>query len=516
MRTAAIFSDHMVLQREKPIKVWGDGADGRRVTVTIAGHSASDTVRDGKWCVTLPPMSAADGLIMTICSGAVQIVYREIAVGEVWLCGGQSNMEFEIKDELNGQKTLDSLSPECGVRFYYTPKQRMIDSDFERNERLSVWNMASPEQARAWSAVGLYFALEISQKLGVTVGLIGCNWGGTSASAWVSRDVLESDAALRLYLADYDAAAAGKTPEEMIAEYDAYAAKQEKWWADYSALLAARPDIAWQDAIAIVGESHYPGPMGVKHENRPSGLYETMLQRVCPYTLRGFLYYQGESDDHRSENYEALLSALIACWRRDWEDDSLPFLNVQLPMFRAANTPDSKNWCRIREAQANVYRRLRNTGLAVLTDCGEYDNIHPKDKATVGHRLALQALCEVYDRTPREQASAPMFSMGYAMGNSFVIRTIHAADGFHVDGEAVGFALAGADGVYYPSEAVFSPDCIVLTAKDVSAPKFARYAWTNYMKVTVFGKNGLPLAPFRTDHVSLAADQTAFQQDTVE
>ena len=152
MRTAAIFSDHMVLQREKPIKVWGDGADGRRVTVTIAGHSASDTVRDGKWCVTLPPMSAADGLIMTICSGAVQIVYREIAVGEVWLCGGQSNMEFEIKDELNGQKTLDSLSPECGVRFYYTPKQRMIDSDFERNERLSVWNMASPEQARAWSA----------------------------------------------------------------------------------------------------------------------------------------------------------------------------------------------------------------------------------------------------------------------------------------------------------------------------------------------------------------------------
>ncbi len=507
MRAAAVFSDNMVLQREKPIKVWGDGADGKCVTVTIAGYSATDTVRNGKWCVTLPPMSAAVDLTMTIRSGAVQIVFKGIAVGEVWLCGGQSNMEFEIKDALHGTALLETLTPECGVRYYYTPKQRIMDDSFQQNERNTAWQMASPEQARAWSAVGLHFALELSQKLGVTIGLIGCNWGGTSASAWVSRDVLESDTALQPYLAEYDAAIAGKTPEEMIAEYDEYAAKQEKWWNDYSELLVAHPDITWQEATELVGESLYPGPMGIQHENRPCGLYETMLQRVCPYTLRGFLFYQGESDDHRSESYEILLSALIACWRRDWEDDLLPFLNVQLPMFREANAPDYKHWCRIREAQANVYRKLRNTGLAVLTDCGEYDNIHPKDKETVGHRLALQALCEVYDRMPRTEACAPMFSMGYAARNRFVVRTVHAPDGFRVDGAATGFALAGADGIFHPAEAECLPDCIVLTAKDVPAPKFARYAWTNFMKVTVFGKNGLPLAPFRTDRFSLSEEQ---------
>ncbi len=507
MRTAAIFSDRMVLQREKPIRVWGDGKDGRVVTVTFCGQSASDIVRDGKWCVTLPPMPAAEHQTMTIRSGAVEIVYREIAVGEVWLCGGQSNMEYEIKDERNGQALLDSLTPECGVRFYYTPKQRMIDDAFDRTERQAVWNEATPEAARSWSAVGLYFALELSQKLGVTVGLIGCNWGGTSASAWVSRDVLESDAALKAYLSDYDEKVAGKTDAELIEAYDAYMAYQDQWWAAYSALLAEHPDTPWDAALKIVGESKYPGPMGPKNENRPCGLYETMLRRVCPYTLRGFLFYQGESDDHRPETYETLLTALIGCWRRDWDDGTLAFLNVQLPMYRAAYDPDYKHWCRIREAQANVYRKLRCTGLAVLADCGEFDNIHPKEKAATGHRLALQALCEVYHKMPRAKASAPMFVSGYPAGSSFVIRTENAADGFRLTGDAAGFELAGADGIFYPADAAFSPDCITLTAKAVAAPRYARYAWTNYMEVSVYGMNGLPLMPFRTDHIPLSEEK---------
>lgn len=509
MRTAAIFSDRMVLQREKPIKVWGDGKDGRTVTVTLCGHTASDTVRDGKWCVTLPPMPAAEHLTMTIRSGAVEIVYREISLGEVWLCGGQSNMEFEIKDELNGQALLESLTPDCGVRFYYTPKQRMIDADFEKTERNTAWNEATPEAAKAWSAVGLYFALELHQKLGVTVGLIGCNWGGTSASAWVSRDVLESDAALHAYLEDYDSAVAGKTDAELIAAYDDYMAYQDQWWQAYSRLLEQHPETPWDEALKIVGESKYPGPMGPKNENRPCGLYQTMLQRVCPYTLRGFLYYQGESDDHRPDTYETLLTALIGCWRRDWDEPELPFLNVQLPMYRSAYDPDYKHWCRIREAQARVYRKLRNTGLAVLTDCGEFDNIHPKEKATVGHRLLLQAMCEVYHKMPRAKASAPMFRAGYPQGSSFVIRTENAAEGFRLTGEAVGFELAGADGVFYPAAAVFAPDCITLTAKEVAKPAYARYAWTNYMEVTVYGMNGLPLAPFRTDHFALGQEISA-------
>ena len=283
-------------------------------------------------------------------------------------------------------------------------------------------------------------------------------------------------------------------------------AYQDRWWQAYSRLLEQHPDTPWDEALKIVGESKYPGPMGPKNENRPCGLYETMLQRVCPYTLRGFLYYQGESDDHRPDTYETLLTALIGCWRRDWDDPELPFLNVQLPMHRSAYDPDYKHWCRIREAQARVYRKLRHTGLAVLTDCGEFDNIHPKEKATVGHRLLLQAMSEVYHKMPRAKASAPMLRTAYPQGSSFVIRTENAAEGFRLTGEAVGFELAGADGIFYPAAAVFSPDCITLTAKEVAAPKFARYAWTNYMEVTVYGMNGLPLAPFRTDHFALSQE----------
>lgn len=499
MRAAAIFSDKMVLQREKPIAVWGDGKDGERITVTLCGHRASDTVTDGKWRVTLPPMPAAEGLTMTVQSQSETITFCGIAVGEVWLCGGQSNMEFEIKDEKNGEAVLQSLTPDCGVRFYYTPKQRIIDDSFDAAERNTCWSEATPDGARAWSAVGLYFALELQKKLGVTVGLIGCNWGGTSASVWVSRDVLEQNTEIRAYIDDYDKAMAGKTEEEAIAEFDEYCAYQDKWWWEYSKLLQKQPDIGWDEAAAIIGESRYPGPMGPKNECRPCGSYETMLRRVCPYTLRGFLYYQGESDDHRAGSYETLLTALIGCWRRDWGDPELPFLNVQLPMFRYAHDPDYKHWCRIREAQDRVYRRLRNTGLAVLMDCGELDNIHPKDKAPVGHRLYLQALSEVYHLLPRSEACAPMYRSSYVCGNAMIVQTEYAADGFSLRGEPCGFELAGEDGVYYPAKAVLLPDRITLTSAEVPAPKYARYAWTNYMEVTVFGQNGLPLAPFRTD-----------------
>lgn len=499
MRVAAIFSDRMVLQREKPIAVWGEGKNGDRIFVEFCGNRVSDTVRDGRWRVMLPPCPAAENLTMTVSCGAVMKVFREIAVGEVWLCGGQSNMEFEIKDEKHGAEVLASLTKECGVRFYYTPKQRMFDENFLAAERNTGWSYADPEGSRAWSAVGLYFALETAKKLGVTVGLIGCNWGGTSASVWVSRETLLRDDRIRTYLDDYDKATAGKTDEQMIAEFDEYLAYQDAWWGKYSDLLKEQPGISWDDAMQIVGESRWPGPMGPKNETRPCGAYETMLRRVCPYTLRGFLYYQGESDDHKPDVYAVLLEALIDCWRKDWEDAELPFLFVQLPGFRNHGEPDYKHWCRIREAQAAVFRKLRHTGLAVALDCGEWDNIHPTDKTQVAHRLALQALCHVYGVIPAQDADAPMFRAGFANGSEYVVFVENADTGFTLTGTPAGFELAGADGVYHPARAVLTAGQVILRSAAVSAPKYARYAWTNCPDVTVYGRNGLPLAPFRTD-----------------
>lgn len=499
MRVAAVFSDHMVLQREKRIAVWGEAPDGEQVSVLFGGYTVSAVAADGKWQVFLPPMAAATGLQMVVKGQQDTVTFHDIAVGEVWLCGGQSNMEFEIHSEKNGEALLQSLTPECGVRFYYTPKQRIKDENFDTIERNTCWSEATPESARAWSAVGLYFALRIAEELGVTVGLIGCNWGGTSATAWISRNTIEQHTALRPYLEDYDKAMEGKTLEEHIREYDEYIVYQDAWNVRCGQCYADEPGCSWARVLEVCGESKFPGPMGPKNEYRPGGLYETMLQRVCPYTLRGFLYYQGESDDHRPDTYEELLTALVHQWRDDWNDENLYFLNVQLPMFKYAHDPDYQHWCKIREAQARVYHDLRKTGLAVLTDCGELDNIHPTDKKTVGERLALQALYLVYDRVWESEACAPMFRDCYSVGNTMVLRIDHAAEGFLLKGEPTGFEIAGADGVYHPARAVLSPDCITLTADDVDAPMYARYAWSNYMIPTVFGANELPLAPFRTD-----------------
>ena len=499
MRAAAVFSDHMVLQREKPVAVWGDGRDGRTVTVTLGGYSASDTVRDGKWRVTLPPMPAADGLTMTVRCGAVVRTFQDIAVGEVWLCGGQSNMEYEIQNDANGKALLETLTPDCGVRFYYTPKQNVIDENFERTERKTCWQTASPEQSGAWSAVGLYFALETAKRLGVTVGLIGCNRGGTSAAAWVSRDVLEQDTALHPYLAEYEAETAGKTADALNAEYDEYAAFQEKYWARRNKLMQEQPELTDAQAEALLGKDRYPGPMGPKNERRPCGLYETMLMRVCPYTLRGFLFYQGETDENRPESYARLLTGLIGCWRRDWEDPALPFLFVQLPGYRHPDAPETDCWCRIREAQLAVSERVRGTGLAVITDCGSRDHLHPTDKAPVGHRLALQALYRVYGLIAQEDACAPVYRTSYPVGNTMVVLIGNADAGFRLTGTPAGFEIAGKDGVYYPASAVFERGRITLTAPEVKAPRYARYAWCGYPEITVYGMNGLPLTPFRTD-----------------
>ena len=487
----------MVLQREKPITVWGDGKDGRKVTVTLAGHSASATVKNGKWRVTLPPMPAASGLTMTVRSGAVVRTFRDIAIGEVWLCGGQSNMEFEIRNEKNGKTLLQSLTPECGVRFYAVPKQRMFDENFDRNERQSCWMTASAEHSAAWSAVGLYYALELAKRLGVTVGLIGCNWGGTSASAWVSRDILEQDPLLQPYLDDYANATAGKTEAELNAAFDDYLVKQEAYWTKRTQLSEAHPEMTEAEKEAILGRDFYPGPMGPKNELRPCGLYETMLQRVCPYTLRGFLFYQGETDCGRASAYTHLLTGMIGCWRRDWNDPALPFLNVQLPCYHEPTDPRNCSWAELRDAQYAVYRNLRNTGLAVILDCGDPDDLHPADKAPVGHRLVLQALHTVYHKLPACKTDAPAYRACYVSGKSLTVLIDGADDGFLLNGEPEGFALAGADGVYHPARAQFGRGQITLTADGVTSPVSASYAWENNPAAHVFGMNGLPLAPFR-------------------
>lgn len=497
LKTAAVFSDNMVLQREKNISIFGE-TDSNSVTVSFCGKKANAKIESGKWMAILPPMNAGGPYSMTVTDGNDTLTFENIMIGEVWLAGGQSNMEYFLENETHAAQTLEYLEGNDKIRFYGVPRNAFFNEDYFKAENENSWQIAGKESSKLWSAVGVYFADKISNELdGVTVGIIGCNWGGTSASAWMSREYLEGVDEIKAYIDEYEKAIEGKTDSQMIAEYDEYCRYDEEWFKKSQKCYAENPNISWDEVQEICGKNLWPGPMGIKNPFRICGLYETMLKRVSPYTIRGFIYYQGESDDHKPNSYYTLLSRLIACWRNEWQEDELPFLLVQLPMFKYSHDEDRKHWCIIREAQMRAYKTIKNTGIAVITEHGEYNDIHPKNKIPVGERLALQALLHVYGKNDTD-AFGPVYRDCIRHENSLELLFDHAENGFEIKDTADGFEIAGSDKEFHKAEAEIKGDRIYISADEVANPEYARYAWTNYMEVKVFGKNGIPLAPFRT------------------
>lgn len=498
-KVAAVFSSNMVLQRNKNISIFGQGEDDQLVTVHFLGVQHSAIVKEGKWKVIIPPQEAGSGYEMTITGGNSEKKFTNIAIGEVWLAGGQSNMELELKDCKNGTEILRSdINP--NVRYYYTQKKTNMDENFYETENKTSWCEFSEENAKNWSAVGYIFGRRLAKELGITVGIIGCNWGGSSASNWISEQSLSEDKDLNTYLEEYYKEIEGKSEEEQIREYQEYEAYMANWGKKIDEQIALNPGIEWEELLKICGEWKWPGPKNCRNPFRPSAMYHGMLQRIAPYTLRGFLYYQGESDDHKNGMYQKLLTRLIYQWREDWEEPTLPFLIVQLPMFQNKNVPDNKSWCLIREAQMNTYQTVKNTGIAVILDCGEFNEIHPKDKVPVGERLALQALYQEYHKVTEKEAFGPIYKAHQFKDSGIEISFDYADEGFDLKGEAGGFEIAGEDKNYIKASFLIQGSKIFLSSSEIDKPMYARYCWTNYSEVTIFGKNGIPLAPFRTSN----------------
>ncbi|GKX68611.1 sialate O-acetylesterase [Inconstantimicrobium mannanitabidum] len=496
LKTAAVFSDNMVLQREKNINIWGTGDNGSIVTVTLDEHSVSTRVIDNKWMAILPSMKAGGPYVVKITDGKSSIEFSNVMIGEVWLAGGQSNMELELQNSKDGKDVVANINNNK-VRFYNTLRLSYIDDEFYEKESNNAWQECSPETAGTWSAVGYYYAKKLSEELNVTVGVIGCNWGGTSASAWISRESLELDKDTNTYVEEYDKANEGRTFEEYVKELEEYNNWYEAWQKRVDKCYAEKPDILWSQVQKIAGECRWPEPLGPKSPFRAGGLYETMLQRVTPYTLRGFIYYQGESDDHKPKIYGKLLAKLIEQWRKDWQDDELPFMFVQLPMFIGREDEDKKNWAIIREQQMKVHKTIKNTGIAMILDCGEFDNIHPLDKQSVGLRLAVQSLYHVYGKNVH--AYGPIYKSLKYLNNAIELSFEHAEGGIQVKGEKVeGFEIAGEDKKFIPADVKINNNKVIVSAKEVTEPKYVRYAWTNYGPVTLFNNVGLPMSTFRT------------------
>lgn len=531
---AAVFSDNMVLQRNRFISFFGDADDDFTVTVTLFNENGKilsqnkAASHDGKWKVKLEPQSAQNNCKIDISAtdgtASINKTFSNVCIGEVWLAGGQSNMEFELQNCTEGPDELTNQKDDPNVRFYYTNKIAWKDEHFYEAEKNTCWQTWESNGKKSWSAVGYFFAKKLAQDLGCTVGVIGCNWGGTSASAWMKKDYLSVDDDLRTYLTEQEEATAGKSIEQQIKEYEDYEKEYSEWDKKYAKLWQEKPGISWEEAEKLLGKNPWPGPKSCKNPYRPTGLYECMLSRITPYTLQGVIWYQGESDDHKPQMYAKLFGMMIQNWREDFDNPELPFIFVQLPEHRYEQDKDFKHWCLIREAQLKIHQTVKNAWMTCALGLGQFSDIHPRAKKTLAERMEQNALANVYKKLPSENVLSPILKDYFSKDGKITLVFDNADNGFsiHDDSQTLenykklekiqgndvpsdftGFEVAGIDGVYYPAKFAFGGtdshlNTIILCSSKVPQPVFARYAWYNYGPSPVFGKNGLPLSPFRT------------------
>ncbi|MDR0455506.1 MAG: sialate O-acetylesterase [Treponema sp.] len=507
VRTAPLFSDHMVLQREKPVRVWGWGGDEGgtvRVCWECGEHrvSAVTAVYGGAWNLMLPPLAAGLSGELVVSDKKNEIRFRNVITGDVWFAGGQSNMEMELVNCKNGPAELAACA-NPHIRFYQVVKRAVVDDDYLREEAQAAWQVCAPDTAAMLSAAAYFFARKINADLNVPIGIINCSWGGTSISTWMSREQLQRSRAGQRFIDDYSVKVGNKTDARYNAEMEEYFTQWREWDARICARREKEPDVSWETLNKECGQCPWPQPAGNASPYCPTNLHTARIRRVAPFTIKGFLYYQGEEDDLRAADYREMMYHLVRQWRADWADDRLPFLFVQLPMFASREEMESGNpprhWCLMRESQYLASLDIAHSGLAVIIDCGEYDNIHPLDKQTVGFRLALQALRKVYGHTEIE-ADGPVFSWAETTedGGSLRLHFNHAENGLEFRGAANGFEIAAAQGPYGPAQARIDGNDVVISSSAMARPCRARYAWTKFGPTPLYAKNGLPAMPFRT------------------
>jgi len=479
---ASLFSDGMVLQCDAKAPVWGTADAGEKVTVTLGTHRTEATAgQHGKWMAKLGPMEAGGPFEMTI-AGKNTVTIKNVMVGEVWVCSGQSNMEFTLLAAANGKEEV-AKADYPAIRTF---RVAMTMAEQPRSECQGVWALCKPPGVGWFSAVGYFFAKQIHLDRKVPVGIINCAVGGTTAQVWTSRKTLEADPELKTILADWEA-----------------------WVADYPRRKQqhARDMVKWKEEAekakaegkAAPSQPWLPDPKGYSWQ--PSALYNGMVAPLAPYAIRGVIWYQGESDAATAHRYRTHFPALIGDWRATWRQRELPFLFVQLPNFGEIRPePGPSGWAELQEAQLLTALTVPNTGMAVTIDIGEAKDIHPKNKQDVGNRLALAARGLVYGE--KIVYSGPIYDSMTVEGRAIRLKFRHVGGGLVARGGIPlrQFAIAGTDKKFVWADARIDGDTVVVSSDKVPQPVAVRYAWAdNPEGCNLYNKEGLPASPFRTD-----------------
>lgn len=476
----AVFGDHMVLQRGRPVPVWGRATPGASVRVEVAGRE-SRALADGTgaWRVMLPTLEAGGPHELVVTGGDERVVFGDVLVGEVWLCSGQSNMAWTVA-ESNGGAEAARVADDAGLRIMLVQRATSVEL---QPDVPGAWARADAAALGEFSGVGYFFGRAVRQELDVPVGLVCAALGGSAAEAWLPAG----------HFADHPGLGNLRTSAAQRAE-------------EHERIMSAWAAQAAQARAAGGRAPEEPqGAFGWMQGSRPAAMWNAMLGPIAPFAFAGAIWYQGETNVGRAAEYQVLLPAVMSAWREAFEFPAMPFGIVQLANF-ADPFPGGGSWPELREAQGIVADADAAAGLVVTIDVGDPTDIHPRDKRTVGERLASWALADVYQRSVSPGTSAsPHVREVVAEGERVRIRFDGVGSGLRTRGGGPlrGFALGGHDGSWtWATGTIVAPDTVEITGKWMRNPRCVRYAWDNNPDwATLENSAGLPARPFRGDVV---------------
>jgi sialate O-acetylesterase len=431
VRPHGLFTDDCVLQRGMKVPIWGTADPGERVIVQFQGQEASTTAgKNGEWKVVLDKLKEGGPFELTI-RGNNAVELKNVLVGEVWVCSGQSNMEWPLT-ATKGSKEAIAAADNPQIRLFKVEKvpakTPQPNLPVGKTKMPSLWQRCTTVTAPRFSATAYYFGRDLQKALGVPVGLIHSSWGGTAAERWTTKETLGSHEATK----------------------------------------------------------------GL----RGSDLYNGMIAPLIPYAIRGVIWYQGESNVGRAEQYRTLFPAMIKDWRDQWKQGNFPFLFVQIAPW--ARYGPEFGWAELCEAQQFTAETVPHTACIVTTDVGDPKDIHPQDKAPIGDRLARAARALAHGE--KIEHSGPVYTGIKVEGGKAILSFSHLGGGLEAKGgELKGFTIAGADGKFVKANAEIKGDHVIVSSPDVSEPAVVRYAWARYPDVNLYNRAGLPASPFRTD-----------------
>jgi len=483
VRLPHIFSDHAVLQRDRPIHVWGWSTPGAHLLAHFHQQQVA-TIADaqGLWNLSLQPESAGGPYVLTLSGDGADVTIHDLLVGDVWIASGQSNMEFPMQGfgpdtPLKNQATEIANATQRRIRLLRLERK---SSDFPLADQSSDWTLCTPDTARNFSAVAYFFGREISQRENVPIGLIDSTWGGTPADSWVSLDTLGSNPQLLPAFASR-----------------AHFANEQ---ASLDATIASEK--AEDQAAQRAGK---PLPKHPWHPNEtswsPAGIYNGMIAPLVPTTIKGFIWYQGETNSapDRAPYYKTLFSALIGDWRSHFAQGNLPFLYVQISTFSSP----AEDWGAIRDAQRRTLD-VASTAMAVTLDIGDVNNVHPADKQTVGARLALAARHVVYGEPV--VSTGPLYREATSELNpdgTFSLR-VWFDDAEHLSSKGkplTAFELAGPDRRFAPATARIDGDTVLVSSPQIPHPMYVRFGWAGVVESNLYNAANLPASTFVSEPV---------------